>query len=100
MSFGLNPQHGETEMGRPSLMFLTIAAVVASGADAQTSLDRRVSLEGRVVAMTPTFGIADQERVGAEVGAGWGVGLGTGSTRRSASWRTSTSGITLPKSAT
>ncbi len=51
---------------------LVAAAFAAAPALAQ---DRPVSLEVRGIAMTPTFGIADNDRVGADIGLGFGAGL-------------------------
>jgi len=59
-----------------SRAFLTLGTLTLLAEPASAQVDRKVSLELRAVAMTPTFGIADDERVGADVGAGYGVGLG------------------------
>lgn len=56
--------------------FLTLGALGVLTSTASAQVDKAVSLELRAVAMTPTFGIADDERVGADVGAGFGLGLG------------------------
>lgn len=61
-------------MFRNLLLSAGVAALAAAPLSAQNG--SAVTLEARAVAMTPTFGIADQDRVGADIGAGFGFGLG------------------------
>jgi len=56
------------------LMGLGALGLLTAPATAQYS--KSTTLEIRGVAMTPTFGIADKDRVGAKVGPGFGVGVG------------------------
>ncbi len=59
---------------RTMLLKLAAAGLLAAPGTAQAQ-DRPLSLEARAIAMTPTFGIADDARVGADMGLGFGVGL-------------------------
>jgi hypothetical protein len=54
-------------LGLAALLLLPTALTAQAG---------RPTLELRGVAMTPTFGIADNSRVGANIGAGFGAGIG------------------------